>query len=134
MALLQTRKDKVGNLLKHEYAPEMGFCREAGTVDLDSTTVLASAEVGSVLTFTGGKWIAYLDANVADPIGVLIDETVYDLTAAEIATDVAGLAILVNGPAIVREAALKLDTTGVTSATAIAALKAANIKTAEFLK
>lgn len=134
MALLQTRKPKVGNLLKHEYAPEMGFCREAGVVDLDSTTVLASAEVGSVLTFTGGKWVAYLDANVADPIGVLIDETVYDLTAAEIATDFAGLAVLVNGPAIVREAALQLDSTGVTAATAIAALKAANIKSAEFLK
>lgn len=127
MTKVLERKTKVGDLLKHEYAPEVGYCRVAEPVDVDSTVVLASAEVGSVLTKTGGKWVAYLDVNVADPIGILIDETVYDLTTAELATDVT-LAVLNGSPAQVRKGALKLDTTGVTEATAIAALEAAGIQ------
>lgn len=132
MTKVLERKTKVGDVLKHEYVPSTGFCRESAPVDVDSSVDTATLEVGSVITFTGGKWIAYLDANVADPIGVLIDETVYDLTTTEIATDVA-LAVLKRGIAQVRQGGLKLDTTGVTAATAYAALEAANIEVVEYL-
>jgi hypothetical protein len=121
MARILTSQASTGNVLKYELAPEVAYCRTNGVY-----TKNAESKVGMVVTLTGGKWINFLDANAGDAIGVLVDELIYGAADG----DVAGTAILNDGPAIVRQGGLVVPAAGATLATAITALETAGIKVA----
>lgn len=119
----------LGNVLKHEYAPEMGYCRAAGIY-----TVLLTVpfKVGRIVVLDTGKYRDFLDADTTAldagtiSIAVCIDETVYGQAAG----DVADVAFLVNGAAIVRQGGLSVGTGTASVATAVPYLIAAGIKVA----
>lgn len=89
MTQIATRKTKVGDVLKHEYAPTTGYCRVEATV-----TVAANMPVGAVLELVAGKYVWVVKANVANASAVLVDDRVYDKAAGD-----ATLVVLVRGPA-----------------------------------
>ena len=121
MTKILTSQASLGNVLKHEYAPEMKYCRTLGTY-----TKTADTKVGIVVTLTTGKWTNFADINSNDPIGVLVDETVYEAANG----DVANTAILNGSPAIVRLGGLSVAS-GATLSLAVTALEAAGIKVAD---
>ena len=121
MTKILTSQASLGNVLKHEYAPESGYCRTFGTY-----TKTADTKVGMVVTLTGGKWTNFADANAADPVGILVDETVYEGANG----DITGVAILNKAPAIVRLGGVS-TAAGQTLATAVTAVEAAGIKVAD---
>ena len=47
MAAIQTTLNRVGNFLKHEYRPDLGFCRETGSVT--ASTLADNANGGVVV-------------------------------------------------------------------------------------
>lgn len=120
--LILTSVPSLGNVLKHEYAPEIGYCRTSGVY-----TKTADSVVGMIVTLTGGKFVDFKDANSSDPIGVMIDETVYGLANG----DVNDVAVLVRGAAEVRLGGLAVSSSGATLATATAALIEAGIIVAD---
>jgi hypothetical protein len=105
MALVATRKPLLGNLLKHEYARDHGFCREVVTVNIGSDTDLS---VGSVL----GKVTATGKYTVSDPTAVdgseVVAAIVVENKSVTASTDTS-VAVLVRGPAIVAKQALVFD-------------------------
>jgi hypothetical protein len=105
MALVATRKPLLGNLLKHEYARDHGFCREVVTVNIGSDTDLS---VGSVL----GKVTATGKYTVSDPKAVdgseVVAAIVVENKSVTASTDTS-VAVLVRGPAIVAKQALVFD-------------------------
>lgn len=122
MAKILTSVASVGNVLKHEYAPHTGYCRAKGTY-----TKTADFKVGMIVTLTGGKYVDFKDANAANPIAIVVDERVYDAALG----DVANTAVIVRGPAVVRQGGLSVSSTGATLSTAVAALEAAGIQVAD---
>jgi hypothetical protein len=105
MSLIATRKPLLGNLLKHEYAKEHGYCREVVTVNITDATSLS---VGSVL----GKVTATGKYTVSDSAAVDGSEVAAAIVVAN--TDVAAatdteVAVLVRGPAIIAKQALVFD-------------------------
>jgi len=121
MTKILTSQASLGNVIKHEYPPETGYCRTTGIY-----TKTADTKVGMVVTLTTGKWTDFADLNSTDAIGIMIDETVYDASNG----DVAGTAILNGSPAIVRLGGLSVAT-GATLSLAVTALEAAGIKVAD---
>ena len=123
MALVAVRKPLLGNLLKSEYAANLGYCREVVTL-----TVAGGAElsVGSVLGNEAGTYV------LRDPAGsdgaevsaaiVVENKTLADGEATEVA-------VLVRGPAIVGRNALVFDVahTPEQEATAIAEIESLGI-------
>lgn len=106
MTLIATRKTKVGDVVKHEYMPSTGYCRQKTKV-----TVAAGMAVGALLKAGVGKleWAAKADAD--NVVAVLIDDRVYDLTAAD-----HDLVSFARGPAQVGETFLKFSDGGVADA------------------
>ena len=88
MTQITTRKTKVGDVLKHEYMPTTGYCRQEVTV-----TVAANMPVGAVLELSAGKYVWVVKANVANAVAVLVDDRVYDKAAGD-----HKLVVLVRGP------------------------------------
>ncbi len=127
--LILSSVPSLGNVLKHEYAPEMGYCREAGTYTLDLTV---DFKVGRIVVKDSGVFRDFLTADTTAltagtlSIGVCIDETVYGLEAGSIKD----VAFLVNGAAIVRQGGLSVGTGTATVAAALPFLEAAGIKIA----
>lgn len=88
MTQVATRKTKVGDVVKHEYAPTTGYCRKKAVV-----TVVDDMPVGAVLEVVAGKYVWVAKATVANSVAVLVDDRVYDLAAGD-----HELVVLVRGP------------------------------------
>ncbi len=120
---------KVGNVLKHEQAPEQRYCRDVLTIA--DTTGMA---VGTVLidgAIVNATTLAAFDP-ATQSIVVAIDETMYDDRANSITTG--DYAVLARGAAVVRMGGLRyaadIDTPAEKDAL-VAALLTAGIKVAE---
>lgn len=101
MALLQTRPDKLGNVVKGELWLDKGYTREDATI-----LVTASTEIGTVFHTDGdGTYSTVAAAAVAtltSDVVVCIDADVYDTAAGD-----ATLAVLKRGPAVIVREKLK---------------------------
>jgi len=97
-----TRGTKVGDVLKNEYDPQSGYCREDVVV-----TVTAGMEVGAVLesTSVAGKYTLVTVATTANADGVLLDESIYAVDQTSLPADFT-LAVLTDGPSQVSDGAL----------------------------
>ena len=106
MSLVSTEQHTIGNLVKHEYLPEFGYCRTAVTVN-DTAGTLAVGTVLGKVTATGKYKRAVQTAvdgsGVADAI-VIVSKTIAG------ASDTAVLC-LTRGAAGVADGALVLDAT-----------------------
>lgn len=91
MPTVAIRETKAGDVIKHEYAPQNGFCRE-----VLSLTLTPTSQIGDVVA--DGALV--LVANTTDELGVIVDPAVYNLRPTT-GTVVASVACLVRGPAIV---------------------------------
>lgn len=91
MTTVANRETKAGDVIKHEYAPQNGYCRELLTLTLTPTS-----QIGDVVT--GGSLVTV--ATTADDLAVIVDPAVYNLRPTT-GTASAQVACLVRGPAIV---------------------------------
>jgi len=142
MPAILTSVPKLGNVLKHEYRPDLGLCRVAASSLNTTLTGAVQMNIGAVVWSDLGDFsdtVAYdntaYDAGAATKkIGVLIDEVVYDYPIGATIADrpVQGVAILVAGEAIseVRAGGLSVDSSD-TIENAIADLRAAGMKVAD---
>lgn len=95
MPTVAIRDTKAGDVIKHEYAPQNGYCRELVEVDLKKDTV-----IGSVFVVSTGELVAV--ATSAEKLCVVVDPAVYNLRPTSgSATNTVKVACLVRGPAIV---------------------------------
>lgn len=121
MSLVATRKKTIGNVVKHEYAKEHGFCREVVTVNTAGATELSVGSVVGKIT-ASGKYVPR-DPDAVDGSQVsagIVTENKSVLAATD--TDVS---VLVRGPAILANGGLVFDVThdAGEQATAIAELQ-----------
>lgn len=111
MPLIATEGLRYSNTVKHEYAPELAFCREQVIVNESAQTLAIGTVLGQV-TATG-KW-KIVTAGATDGSQVAAAVVVEEI-AVPAATDTKVLA-LVRGPAIVSKGALTMgadiDTAG----------------------
>lgn len=96
---LTARQTKVGDVLKNEYDPASGYCRELVTVRVPA----GGLSVGAVLeaTSVSNVYVLIVAAQTANAAGVLVDDNVYNLSAGD-----HSLAVLTRGPAIVADDSL----------------------------
>lgn len=94
MTLIATRNVKQGDVIKHEYEPSTGYCRE-----LRSVTVTATTAIGTVLNGAA----AVLVAGTASANGVVVDPKVYEYRKVP---GTYTLAVLKAGPSIIGDANL----------------------------
>lgn len=139
MTKIATRLNKVGNVLKHEYAPEQVFCREVasfagGVLVTPSLANGTGDQVGLVVVNESGTWAVITEAKMAafpatagDYLGVIVDDQIeeLDLTAA------VDIAVLVDGPSIVRKGGLLIENVTTSAQELYDQLKAQNIKVAD---
>jgi hypothetical protein len=94
---ISERPTKIGDVLKHEYMPSTGYCREMVTV----TVPAGGISVGAVLESTSvpGKYTLVTVATGGNADGVLIDDSVWDTDTYDGADFT--LAVLTRGPSIV---------------------------------
>lgn len=126
MPLIATDTPRFSHLVKHEYEPSIGFCREAVVVtSATATTLLVGTVLGKVTA--SGKYVIAKETAVDGskvPAAVVVEEK--SLLAA---TDTKTLSF-VRGLAVLSKGALILDATyndAVKLAAAYAALEAKNI-------
>jgi hypothetical protein len=127
MSVIATDTTRFSAVVKEEYKPELGFCRESIVIN----DVAATLKVGTVLgkVTATGKWKVALSAAVdgsQTPAGVYIADGLGQSQELVVpaATDTKAL-ILARGPAIVADAGLTLGT-GITASAAKTALQALN--------
>lgn len=128
MSVIATSSTRFSALVKHEYAPELSFCRESIVINDSAATLRVGAVLGKV-TATGKYKLSLSAASDGSqtPAAILIANYLglsEDIVLAG-STDTKAL-VLVRGPAIVADAALQLGT-GITSAAVKAALVGAGI-------
>jgi len=86
----------LGDVVKHEYGKEWGYCRETVTVTLTPTS-----KIGDVLSATaGGVYSLVTVATTATTAGVLVDPNVLNLRPSSGTVNVQA-AVLVDGPAVI---------------------------------
>lgn len=125
MSVFATDSTRFSNVVKEEYKPEQGYCRESVVINDSAQTIKVGTLLGKV-TATG-KYRVSLSASAdgsQTPVGVYIIDGLGqsgDLVLPA-NTDTKAI-ILARGPAIVADAALTLGT-GITAAAAKAALAA----------
>jgi hypothetical protein len=95
----------LGNLVKHEYAREHGFCREVVTVNVAADTELSVGSVLGKVTATGKYTVS--DAAAVDGSEVAAAIVVENKSVA--ATTDTEVAVIVRGPAIIAKQALVFD-------------------------
>ena len=102
--LIATENFRLSNVLKHEYEPSLGYCRETVVIN-DAAANLKIGTVLGVVTATGKYKVCVQTANDGseNAAAVLME----DKTIAN-STDTKVLA-LVRGPAIVSKSGLVLD-------------------------
>ena len=110
MAAIQTTLNRVGNFLKHEYRPDLGFCRETAPVTVSTLADNANGgkgEVGEIVIKIGAAAnFVKFDAqtvSAADTIAIVVDDQVEEFTPAG---GNVSLALLVRGAAQIREGGL----------------------------
>jgi hypothetical protein len=128
MALEQTYPTKLGNFLKHEYAPETGYCRAVATIP--SATVNAERKNGRIIYRTQagtGNWLALPNTLVAgSEVGVIVDR---DDELGVVSGGNIDAAVIIRGPAEIRlGGTTRAGTT--TDAVVTAALRAQGIEVA----
>ena len=101
MTILATKDRIVSDVLKHEYAPEFGWCREMRNVTLET-----GMKVGAVVT-SAGAWVAA--AAVANADAIVIDPRLD--VADTLGTGAVSVLCLVRGPAIVGRSYLQFKGT-----------------------
>ncbi len=120
---ISERPTKVGDVLKNEYEPGSGYCREEVTVTIPAGGI----SVGAVLesNSVSGKYTVVALAETANADAVLIDDSVWDTDTYTPGDHT--LVCLVRGPAIVADKSLTAAadiTTGVQKDALYAALTA----------
>ena len=105
MSLISTRKPLLGNLVKHEYAREHGFCREVVTVNVAADTELSVGSVLGKVTATG----KYLPSDPAAVDGSEVAAAIVVENKSVAATTDTEVAVIVRGPAIIAKQALVFD-------------------------
>jgi hypothetical protein len=105
MALIATRKPLLGNVLKHEYSPEHGYCREVVTVNVAAATELSNGSVLGKVTATG-KYVPR-DPDAVDGSEVAAAVVVENKSVT--ATTDTDVAVIVRGPAILATTGLVFD-------------------------
>lgn len=108
MALIATRKPLLGNLVKHEYAREHGFCREVVTVNVAAATELSVGSVLGKVTATG-KYVPVNAAAVVGQEGAEVAAAIVVENKSVAATTDTEVAVIVRGPAIIAKQALVFD-------------------------
>lgn len=105
MPLIATDTPRFSNLVKHEYEPTIGFCRESVTVNEAEAATYAVGTVLGKVTLTRKYKVAKADATDGsqDPVAIVLE----DKTVAA-GTDTKVL-VMVRGQAIVSKAALIFD-------------------------
>lgn len=128
MAVFATDSTRFSAVVKFELEPQLALCRESIVINDAAATLRVGAVMGKV-TATG-KWKLATSAAAdgsQNPAGVLIINGLGSSTDIVLAANTDTKAIvLARGPVIVADAALQLGT-GMTLATATAALKALGI-------
>lgn len=128
MAVIATDSTRFSAVVKHEYEPQISFCRESVIINDSAATLKVGTVMGKITA--SGKWRVSLSASadgsqvpagiyIADGLGLSTDLIL------PAATDTKAL-ILARGPAIVADAALVLGT-GITASAAKTALAGLNI-------
>jgi len=100
MTAIATRSNKPSNVLVYELFPEFGHCRAVNTV-----TVQAGMDIGSVVVLNAGKYVwvtAAMVASLAADVRVVIDLNTPTTTAGD-----ASLVTLQRGAAGVARGGLK---------------------------
>lgn len=128
MAVFATDTQRLGAVLKHEYEPQLSYCRDVVVVNDSAATFKVGAVLGKV-TATGKYKLSKTGAadGSETPVAVFIADGfgVSNDTAIANATDT-NVLVLSRGPVIVGAEALQIGT-GHTIATVKAALKAVGI-------
>lgn len=121
--IIASRGTKVGAVIKHEYEPATGYCREEVTV----TVPADGLQVGAVLesTSVSGKYTLVTSTTDTDADAVLIDPRIDgdDYVDGDFT-----LAVLVKGPAQVALDALSYDSSITDTANIVTALEAIGIE------
>lgn len=106
MTVIATENPRLSNVVKHEYEPSLGWCREVVTVNGAAAELVVGTVLGKV-TATGKYKVAVETATDGSkvPAAVVIEDKSLKAT-----TDTGVLAI-VRGPAIVSKGGLVLDAT-----------------------
>jgi hypothetical protein len=128
MTVLAQDSTRFSALVKHEYEPQLSYCRESITINDAAATLKVGAVLGKV-TATG-KYKLCLSAAVdgsQTPAAILIADGMGSSTDIVLAatTDTKAI-VLVRGPVIVADAALQLGT-GTTAAAVKSTLAPAGI-------
>ncbi len=128
MTVFATDTVRFSAVVKHEYEPAVGICRESVIINDAAATLRVGAVLGKV-TATG-KWKLCASAAAdgsQNPAGVLISNGLgYSTDIVLVANTDTKAVVLARGPVIVADAALQLGT-GTTLVAASAALKALGI-------
>ena len=107
MPIIATDTPRFSNLVKHEYEPTTGFCRESVTVNEATAATYAVGTVLGKVTATGKYKVSKAgatDGSEAVAALVLEDKTVAATTDTKVL-------VMVRGQAIVSKAALIFDAT-----------------------
>lgn len=105
MALVATRKPLLGNLVKHEYATNHGYCREVAVVNVASATELSVGSVLGKVTATG----KFVPRNPAGIDGSEVAAAIVVENKSVAATTDTDVAVIVRGPAVLADGALVFD-------------------------
>lgn len=128
MAVIATDSTRFSALVKHEYEPQLSFCRDVVTVNDAAQTLKVGAVLGKV-TATGKYKLCTsgaADGSQTPAAIVIADAAGNSNDIALAATTDTKVLVLTRGPVIVADAALQLGT-GITAAAVKAALAPAGI-------
>ena len=78
MALEQTYPKKLGNFLKHEYAPEIGYCRDVGVLGAGVTVPgVGDSFLGTIVyraVANTGEWVDMPDSvDDGSQVGIIVE-------------------------------------------------------------
>lgn len=104
MALIATAPQRISNLVKHEYAPDIAYCRTVGTYNGPAGS-LALGTVLGIVTATG-KWVKAVQTAV-DGSAVCAGLLLEDKTV--LATTDTPILVLTRGPASVSKFGVVFD-------------------------
>ena len=100
MALEQTYPKKLGNFLKHEYAPEIGYCRDVGVLGAGVTVPgVGDSFLGTIVyraVANTGEWVDMPDSvDDGSQVGIIVERNDEVTPGEEVVT-------IVRGPSEIR--------------------------------
>lgn len=127
MPVISTSSPSFSNVVKSEFAPELGYCREQVVINDTAQTIKVGTVLGKITA--SGKYRVALSASAdgsQTPVAVYIGNGIGESSDLVLpaATDTFAF-VLARGPAIVADTGLTLGT-GITAAAAKAGLQALN--------